>query len=81
MTTGGRAPDDVIITARDIYSVTLSTAGKVDALVAGMAVTSTQLSDHEQRLRRMEARFFGIVGTFGLSAFALIVWILEAPQA
>jgi hypothetical protein len=81
VTTAGRAPDDVIITARDIYSVTLSTAGKVDALVAGMAVTASQLSDHEQRLRRMEARFFGIVGTFGLSAFALIVWILEAPQA
>jgi len=70
-------PESVVITARDIYTVTLSTAGKVDALVAGMAATAASIADHESRLRRMEARFFGVVGTFGLSAFALIIWILQ----
>ena len=69
--------DAVVITARDIYSVTLSTAGKVDALVAGMAQTAAQITDHETRLRRMEGRFFGVVGTLGLSAFALIIWIIQ----
>jgi hypothetical protein len=72
------SPEHVIITARDIYTVTLSTSGKVDALVSGMHALSSQQSDHEARLRKMEARFFGVVGTFGLSAFALIIWILEA---
>lgn len=73
-----RADDPVVITTRDIYAVALETAGKVDSLVAGMAAATATDLDHEQRLRRLESRFFGIVGTLGLSAFALIVWILES---
>ena len=72
------AAEHVVITARDIYHVTLTTSGKVDALVAGMTSQQATTADHEARLRKMEARFFGVVGTFGLSAFALIIWILQA---
>lgn len=70
--------DHVVITSRDIYAVALETAGKVDALVAGMATATAVDTDHETRIRRLESRFFGIVGTLGVSGFALIIWILES---
>lgn len=65
----------VVITTRDIYALSAETAGKVDSLLAMMTAAQAVDGDHETRIRRLEARFFGIVATFGLAVTAAIAWI------
>jgi len=66
----------VVITTRDIYALASQTAGKVDAVLAMVTASQTTDADHEARLRRLETRFYGVVGTLGLAATSLIVWTL-----
>jgi hypothetical protein len=67
--------EPVVITTRDIYTLAAETAGKVDTVLS--MVTSAQRTDddHETRIRRLEARFMGIVATFGFALTAGAAWI------
>jgi len=68
--------DHVYITTRDIYQLASQTAAKVDAVLSMVTAAQTTDADHESRIRRLEARFFGIVGTIGLAAASLIVYAI-----
>ena len=66
----------VYITTRDIYQLASQTAAKVDAVLSMVTAAQTTSADHEARLRRLEARFFGVVGTIGLGIASLIVYAI-----
>ena len=72
---GRRTDDPVVITTRDIYTLAAETAGKVDSLLAMVTAEQAIDGDHETRIRKLESRFFGVVGTIGL-AFATGVAIV-----
>lgn len=71
-----RAEDPVVITTRDIYTLAAETAGKVDSVLTMVTNAVRTSDDHETRLRRLEARFFGIVGTLGLAAATAVAGAL-----
>lgn len=76
-----RSDDPVLVTTRDIYQLASSTAGKVDSLIAMQSNQDAGFKDHELRLRRLEARFFGIVGTIALGVVGLAYFVIERlPQ-
>ena len=68
--------DRVVITTRDIYTLAADTAAKVDAVLAMVTSSQATTADHEARIRRLEARFFGVVGTLGLATATFVAWVL-----
>lgn len=76
-----RSDDPVVVTTRDIYDLALETKSTVDSLLQLHSQTSQGFSDHEARIRRLETRFYGIVGTIGLSAVLVAVYFLERASS
>lgn len=66
----------VVITTRDIYTLAAETAGKVDSLLAMVTAEQAIDGDHETRIRKLESRFFGVVGTIGLASATGVAIVL-----
>lgn len=76
-----RSDDPVVVTTRDIYDLALETKSTVDSLLQLHSQTSQGFSDHEARIRRLETRFYGIVGTIGLAGVMIAVYFLERASS
>lgn len=62
---------------RDIYDLALETKSTVDSLLQLHTGLNGGQADHETRIRRLESRFYGIVGTLGIAALTLVYYFLE----
>jgi hypothetical protein len=71
-----REDDPVVITTRDIYTLAAATAGKVDSVLAMVTTAQSTDADHEARIRKLETRYYGIIGTLGLAAATVTAWVL-----
>lgn len=69
----------VVVTAREIYDAVVRLTGRVDVLIEQQATATTELADHENRIRTLERARWPLpsVGVV-LAVLSLIVALIRS---